>query len=184
MPFVFEVVIAWLYSHLLEYFLHKHLLHDNKRKKWFKTHFGEHHWSARKRLMLDPKYFGSPSITGDPEIKGLIVLGLLHAPIALFYPFAYATLILCAISYYLQHRWMHTSWDYARQHASWHYDHHMAPDQNCNWGVRLPIFDYLFGTRKYYKGSKKEIVKFTIMKSRIINGLTEKANKDKRNEIE
>ena len=160
MPFVFEVVIAWLYSHLLEYFLHKHLLHDNKRKKWFKTHFGEHHWSARKRLMLDPKYFGTPSVTGDPEIKGLVVLGLLHAPIAFFWPFAYATLILCSISYYFQHRWMHTSWDYARHNASWHYDHHMGPDSNKNWGVRSDIFDRLLRTREVYKGHPIEIIKY------------------------
>ena len=170
---VLEVAIAWLYSHLLEYFLHKHVLHNVKRKKWFKTHFGEHHWSARKRLMLDPKYFGKLDFKGDPELKGLIALGVLHVPIVFFFPFAYVTLILMAISYYVQHRWMHNNIEYARNNASWHYDHHMAPDQNCNWGVRLPIFDYVFGSRKVYKGTRKEIIKFTIAKSRLLETLNQ-----------
>jgi len=42
----------------------------------------------------------------------------------------------------------------------------MAPNQNANWGVRLPMFDILFGTRKVYKGTKKEIIKYQVLKSR------------------
>jgi hypothetical protein len=40
----------------------------------------------------------------------------------------------------------------------------MAPNQHLNWGVRLPMVDYLFGTRKVWKGEKKEIVSHVIAK--------------------
>ncbi len=56
---------------------------------------------------------------------------------------------------------------YAREYAPWHYDHHMAPDQHKNWGVRLPIFDWIFGTRKVYKGSKVERIKFILQRQKI-----------------
>ena len=117
--------------------------------------------------MLDSKYIGFPTISGDPEIKGLLLLALLHGPLVYFWPIAYCTLVLCAFSYYFQHRLFHQNMTYARDYASWHYDHHMAPDQHKNWGVRLPIFDWLFGTRKVYKGSKVERIKFVLQRQKI-----------------
>tara|TARA_Y100001970_G_scaffold261537_1_gene344776 strand:- start:46 stop:594 length:549 start_codon:yes stop_codon:yes gene_type:complete len=164
---LFQICFAWLYSHLLEWFLHKHVLHKPKRKKWFKTHFGEHHKSAKKLLMVDPKYIGKISMTGDPEIKGLLLLGLMHVPVFFFWPVAYITLLFCAFSYWIQHRWAHRNMTFARENMPWHYDHHMAKDQHKNWGVRLPIFDYLFGTRVVYKGTKNERIKYILKRSRL-----------------
>ena len=50
-----EIFVAWFYSHLLEYFLHKHLLHVPKRKKWFRTHFGDHHKASKQHFMYEFK---------------------------------------------------------------------------------------------------------------------------------
>ena len=93
--------------------------------------------------------------------------------IILFFPMAYAVLVICAFSYYFQHRWMHQTPSYARENAPWHYDHHMGRDQHANWGVRLPIFDYVFGSRKVYKGGKKERIKFILHKHNIQRQLHE-----------
>ena len=84
---VLQVAIAWAYSHVLEYCLHRWLLHNRKRKQWFRNHFGDHHRTARKNMMLDSKALDSLSIKDDPEIKGLIVLALLHVPVVILYPF-------------------------------------------------------------------------------------------------
>ena len=80
---VLQVGIAWFYSHVLEYCLHRWLLHVPHRKKWFKTHFGDHHKAAKRNFMYDQKYVQPVIVKGDPEVKGLIVLGLAHAPIAI-----------------------------------------------------------------------------------------------------
>jgi len=153
---VLQVAIAWAYSHVLEYCLHRWLLHNRKRKQWFKTHFGDHHKIARKNMMLDSKSHEPIQITGDPEIKGLIALGVLHAPISIWYPFAYVTLVLAAITYFLVHRRAHQDFRWGREHLPWHYDHHMGKDQNVNWGVRLPWVDIVLGTRVPWKGEQRE----------------------------
>ena len=153
---VLQVAIAWAYSHVLEYSLHRWLLHNRKRKQWFKTHFGDHHKIARKNMMLDSKSHEPIQITGDPEIKGLIALGVIHAPISIWYPFAYATLVLASITYFLVHRRAHQDFRWAREHLPWHYDHHMGKDQNVNWGVRLPWVDIVLGTRVPWKGEQRE----------------------------
>tara|TARA_B100000945_G_scaffold266853_1_gene226759 strand:- start:70 stop:642 length:573 start_codon:yes stop_codon:yes gene_type:complete len=168
---VLQVGIAWLYSHVLEYLLHRHVLHNPKvSKSWFTEHFAEHHFAAKRNHMIDIKY--NEPITGlwkDQEIRGLAFLGALHFPIWFFFPIAYYTLLLCAVSYYMVHRSCHRDHETGRDIFPWHYDHHMAPNQHKNWGVRLPIIDWVFRTRKKWKGEKKEIVSHIIGK----NGLKE-----------
>ena len=153
---VLQVAIAWAYSHVLEYCLHRWLLHNRKRKKWFRNHFGDHHRIARKNMMFDSKAHDSLSIKGDPEIKGLIVLSLLHAPVAILWPFAYAYLVVAACTYFAVHRRAHQDFRWARENVPWHYDHHMGKNQNVNWGVRLPWVDWIMGTRVPWKGEQKE----------------------------
>ena len=106
--------------------------------------------------MLDSKALEGIQIKGDPEIKGLIVLALLHAPVAVLWPYAYAILVWSAISYFFVHRRAHQDFRWARQNLPWHYDHHMGKNQNVNWGVRLPWVDWIMGTRVPWKGEQKE----------------------------
>jgi len=179
MAIIVQILLAFLYSHLLEWVLHRYLLHNPKRKKWFKTHFAEHHKAARKYMMVDPKYLSPISIKGDPEIKGLIVLGLIHLPVLFFYPYAYTVLILSSIDYWWTHKKSHSDLTWARENCSWHYDHHMAPNQNANWGVRRPWFDYLFGTRNIYKGQRKEVIKHVIIKNKILSLAAQRKNENR-----
>ena len=161
-----EIFLAWVYSHLLEYVLHRFFLHNPKRKLLFKSHFGDHHKESRKSDMVDSKYAVKLDILGDPELKGLILLAILHLPVFYFFPVAYITLILSSISYGLLHYRSHQDIHWARNNLPWHYDHHMGPNQNANWGVRSDIFDIIFGTRKEYKGTKKEIIRYQLTKMR------------------
>ena len=46
--------------------------------------------------------------------------------------------------------------EWARENLTWHYDHHMGPDQDCNWCVTWPWFDHIMGTREPYVGTERE----------------------------
>ena len=161
-----QVGVAWFYSHVLEYILHKHVLHDRKvSPSWFKFHFGEHHFASRQNHMIDSKYDRFfKNWWKDQEVWGLAFLGALHFPLWWFFPIAYYTLLACGVSYYMVHRSCHRDHEWARHYTPWHYDHHMASDQHKNWGVRLPMIDHLVGTREVWKGQRKEIVSHVLGK--------------------
>ena len=162
-----QIFAAWAYSHFLEYFMHRFVLHNRKASKfWFNYHFAEHHFAARRVHMIDKKYFGSlKSLLTDYEVWGLLFLGLLHFPLWFIAPAAYYTLLACGVSYYMVHRVCHIDHEKAREMYPWHYDHHMGPNQNVNWGIRLPVVDHLFNTRVKWKGSKKEITQHVLGKN-------------------
>jgi hypothetical protein len=157
MGIVAQVFIAWLYGHVIEYILHKHVLHNHKKfKKIFKRHFGAHHKISRKNEMYDEnylKYFKSESAF---ELLGLGFLLVSHSLLILYLPWAYFTLVASAISYYFVHRKAHIDVEWGREWLPWHAAHHMGKDQNLNWGVRLPIIDVIAGTYKIDEGLRNE----------------------------
>ena len=154
-----QILIAWLYGHFLEYYLHI-AMHDYKRFPYlFKHHFGGHHRIAKKNDMRDDSYDELFDRSSLFEIASITIGLLLHAPIAFWFPFAYATLVINLFTYYWYHRKSHIDIEWAKEKLPWHYDHHMNSDQHANWGVRLPIVDWLFGTRIERKLSRKEIRK-------------------------
>ena len=150
-----QMAIAWVYSHVLEYTLHRWWLHNRKRKHWFRDHFGNHHRIARKNWMFDHRSHDPISVRNDREIKGLILLALLHSPVAIWFPWAYLVLVYSALAYFVEHRRAHQDFRWARENLPWHYDHHVG-QQNMNWGVRLPWVDWIAGTRREYKGTPRE----------------------------
>jgi sterol desaturase/sphingolipid hydroxylase (fatty acid hydroxylase superfamily) len=58
--------------------------------------------------------------------------------------------------YYRRHKRSHEDPGWAREHLRWHYDHHMGPDQDCNWCVTFPWFDHVMGTRVPYADTARE----------------------------
>ena len=72
-------------------------------------------------------------------------------------PFFVATVAAKSANYYRLHRKAHLDPEWAREHLPWHYDHHMAPDQECNWGVTNDWVDRLMGTRKVWVGTEGEL---------------------------
>jgi hypothetical protein len=140
----FQIIAGWFYGHIAEYFIHKHVLHNNKLfKKNFKRHFGTHHRISRKNEMYDKNYektFHNDSLF---ELLGLSLLLLLHFPLFFIVPYFWLTLLYSAISYYTLHRISHIHVSWGKKWLPWHYAHHMHKNQHENWGVRLPLIDWL-----------------------------------------
>lgn len=178
----FQIVIAWVYSHFLEYFVHKYVLHNLKVKPAFKHHFRYHHLAARRTGMIDYKY-KKPSWfhwLWDDETIGLSFLALLHLPVVFLFPWAYAVLIISALHYFLVHGMSHKDYHWGRKHLSHHYDHHMGTDQGMNWGVRRDWVDRLFRTRGVYKGTKREILNYKRICSAEKRGVRVRSHRNKR----
>jgi len=71
-------------------------------------------------------------------------------PLLVIYPIFYLTLVFTGVRYYLVHKKAHLDPEWAKKHVPWHYDHHMGKNQNANWCVTQPWFDWVLGTRIHY----------------------------------
>lgn len=163
MLFIFlQIALAWIYGHFLEWFLHKYVLHalGKNKRNIFSFHYHDHHRNTRINDFVDPAYQNLPNFSlkngMGKETAVLSGLVLLHIPLLFILPWAFGTLILAAASYMYAHIRCHNDPEWGRKHLPWHYAHHMAPNQEFNWGVRSDIFDRLFGTRRYYVGTERE----------------------------
>ena len=155
-----QLFIGWLYGHFVEYFVHRWVFHNQKLfKSAFKYHYSQHHARSRRGVMLDVTTLRKPRVR-DFESLALLFGVVLHLPVVFIFPYFYAMVCYSAVAYYLIHRRSHQDFEWARRYIPWHYDHHLGPDSNKNWGVRSDIFDRILGTRKVYKGSPVEIIKY------------------------
>lgn len=151
--FVAGLVIANGY----EWFAHKYLLHGVHRKgkprfsptpKQMESHWA-HHREVRKQGFSDDCYVeGLDNWRTRNELMSLAVAaGVLSV---VFYPFSKGmalAAIYSAGNYYYVHRRAHLEPDWAKRTIPWHYDHHMNSNQDANWCVTRPWFDYILGTR-------------------------------------
>jgi sterol desaturase/sphingolipid hydroxylase (fatty acid hydroxylase superfamily) len=154
------IPLGLAYANVSEWLIHKHVLHGRgkKRESFWSFHFHEHHRTSRKQDFYDPDY-EKLTATDNPqtrELLGLIGLAALHAPLLPVAPFFTATVWFSAAHYYHVHRKSHLDPEWAREKLTWHYDHHMGPNQDANWCVTHPWADHLFGTREPYAGTERE----------------------------
>jgi sterol desaturase/sphingolipid hydroxylase (fatty acid hydroxylase superfamily) len=154
------IPVAFVTAGAFEWWAHKHILHGKGRKKesFWAFHFHEHHSTARRNDMIDADYLRSP-FRWNAQGKEVLALAALAVPIAAVFPVApfwSATSLWHLGHYYRVHKRSHLDPDWGREHLPWHYDHHMGPDQDKNWGVTRPWMDKLMGTRVVYKGTPKE----------------------------
>ena len=149
-----ELFVGWLYGHLLEYLVHRSSYFLLKRND--KSSLKTHDRLSFINLMCGAHVYGSNTehIKKEKIIVSLIVF--LHSPLIIIFPFAFLSILLGGISYLVQHRACHSDVTTAREYYPWHYDHHMSRRQDMNFGVRMPIFDILLGTRLIYRGTKLE----------------------------
>ena len=146
MNIFFQLLFGWLYGHLFEYLVHRYVLHNYKNfKPAFKNHFKTHHAISRKHKMYDNVY--ENIFSSKFEVYGLVFISIIHFPLVYYLPYSYLMLCIAAGMYYFMHKKSHTDVIWGKKWMPWHYEHHMGKNQNLNWGVRLPIFDYVFGTR-------------------------------------
>ena len=153
-----QLFLGWVYGHVAEYVIHRWVLHGFAKKKGHPLafHFREHHSNARLLLMADPIYKKISWNAGGKELAGIFILLAVHAPVLIWLPWFYVAILGSALSYYLVHRMSHTDPRWGRTELSWHYDHHMGPNQDANYGIRSDVIDRLLGTKEAYYGTSDE----------------------------
>lgn len=151
--FLFGLVVA----NGFEWLAHKYILHGIHRTgksryspvpESMKSHW-EHHREVRKASFHDYGYVeGIANWRTKNEIISLAVVATVAG--GLFYPVSKgmaAAAVYSACNYYYIHRRAHLEPNWAMNKIPWHYDHHMNANQDANWCVTKPWFDYILGTR-------------------------------------
>ena len=154
------IPLGLLYANATEWAVHKYVLHGlGKRKTSFWAfHWHDHHRTTRKNGHIDPAY-QRPITSWNAQAKEAVALSALvatHLPLLPVAPLFTGTLVYSAVNYYKKHKRSHLDPEWAREELTWHYDHHMGPNQNANWCVTRPWFDDLMGTRQPYAGTDRE----------------------------
>ncbi len=152
--------IALLVVNGAEWYFHKVWLHEfpaKHRNSPFFTHIA-HHKRARLNGFHDEGYAesmfkNSEMYNEKTALIGLAAVSTIFLPVA---PFFTAGLYYGIWNYWRVHAKSHLDPEYARKRIPWHYDHHMTSNQNANWCVTRPWFDYIMGTRVYTDVSERE----------------------------
>lgn len=153
-----QIMSALLYANLGEWLFHKYILHGlgQHRNSFWAFHCYEHHAICAKHGMLDPGYRTLSLSVWNAQTKELAVMltvMLLHAPLIGYFPVFCLSLYASLGLYYAKHRKAHLDPVWAREHLSWHYQHHIDASSG-NWCVTWPLFDYLLGTRSKQTGNQ------------------------------
>lgn len=148
--------IALVVANGFEWYAHKYLLHGVPRKGQpryspvptnMKSHWA-HHKLVRTQHYYDEGYGeGWSNWRTRNEIKSLLVLTAgttLLFPVA---PFFTLGTYYAAGRYFYVHRRSHMDPEWGKKAIPWHFDHHMNSNQDANWCVTRPWFDYVMGTR-------------------------------------
>jgi len=159
------IPLALFIANGAEWIIHKRTLHRRGKRKgsFWNFHWYEHHNESRRHDMKDPAYESASLLAWNSRTKELASLAsglLLWIPMfvltrglaqALAAGFVYST-----ANYYYKHRRAHRDPVWARKHLPWHVDHHLGPDQDANWCVTKPWWDWIMGTRQKYVGTERE----------------------------
>lgn len=154
------IPLGLLAANASEWLIHKYVLHGAGKKKgsFWAFHWHEHHKESRRHGMRDPHY--ERPVLGlhsqGKEAALLVAAAASVAPLLPVAPFFVGTVWYSALNYYRVHKRSHEDPEWARQHLTWHYDHHMGPKQDANWCVTRPWFDHLMGTRVPYAFTARE----------------------------
>ncbi len=141
-----------------EWYAHKHLLHGISKErgqprysptpKSMTSHW-THHKFVRTTNFRDHGY--EEGLSNDRTRNELIaVITVAAAMTAITWKINKGLAVshwYCAANYFLTHRKAHLDPEYAKKRIPWHYDHHMNSQQDANWCVTRPWFDYIMGTR-------------------------------------
>ena len=156
-----SILGAVCYANALEWVAHRYLLHGLGKSKTspFAYHWHYHHRESRTHGYYDRGYERSlyDPAAHRPEALGMVGLAVLHLPLLPVAPLAYTVLATHAALYVAVHKRSHLDPVWARRWLPWHYDHHMAPDQDANWCVTFPLFDHILGTRVPFVDTLEEL---------------------------
>lgn len=152
------VCAGLLVANWIEWYAHKNILHGKKRRgkprlsplpKTMAFHW-QHHKYVRQHNYHDPMYpkpyrRGNPQV--DDEVNLLIAISAVFTPIAKVSPAFTLTGYYAAWNFYRTHSRSHLEPAWGKQRIPWHYDHHMNSNQDANWCITKPWFDYIMNTR-------------------------------------
>lgn len=145
-----------LFTNAFEWYAHKYVLHGTPRSgegrhspvpTAMKSHWTHHKIARRSDFHEDGYVEGLKNERVKREVQALLVLAgatTLVAPVA---PFFTLGTYYGAVRYFYIHRKSHLDPEWAKKNVPWHYDHHMNSNQDANWCVTRPWFDYVMGTR-------------------------------------
>lgn len=146
-----EVVAGLAAANVVEWVVHKYVLHDMGKKKgsFWSYHWHEHHRNSRKHDFYDDSYNqGFFSGSRLKENVGIFGLALIQTPLIFIAPWYVVTTWAYAVAYLWAHRKSHLDVEWGKKWLPWHYDHHMGKDQDQNWCVLFPWMDWVMRTRK------------------------------------
>lgn len=159
-------VAGLVLANAFEWVAHKYVLHGTHRPgkpryspspNNMKSHW-EHHREVRKQNYYDDGYVQGLSNwrTKNEVVSLAVVVGVLFP---VFWPInkglAIST-VYSACNYFYVHRRSHVEPAWGEKKIPWHFDHHMNSNQDANWGVTKPWFDYIMGTRVVSSPELKE----------------------------
>ena len=153
------VILGCFYGNFMEWMIHKYFLHGlgKKPKSILSFHWREHHRLVRLNKYRDPSYDNDTYFGWNPKTKELLSLSVVaipHLPLFWVAP-VFAVTIFCWVGiYYACHVISHKRPDIGKKYFRSHYEHHMGKDQDKNFCVSFPLFDYILGTRKKYENSE------------------------------
>lgn len=154
------IPLGLITANAFEWFMHKHVLHEQGRDKnnFWAFHFHEHHKVVRKNDYHDPNYLKFPlgAHAQGKEAWALIAGAVVIAPLFPVAPFFVGTLWYSSANYYRVHKKSHMDPAWGRANIPWHYDHHMGRNPDANWCVTKPWFDYVMGTREFMPDAPRE----------------------------
>ena len=138
-------VLGLLYGNVLEYLIHDFIFHRLGRKKGsiWSYHLKDHHVLSRKNNFID-------LTESKVESIGMLGLVLVHMPIIYLSFGFWLGVTSYAMAFKYLHGFQHSHPEFTKKYMKWHWEHHMK-DSNKNFGVVMPLSDYLFRTRKKYK---------------------------------
>lgn len=152
--------LALLTVNAFEWYAHKTWLHEyacKNRDSVFFSHI-RHHKQVRLNQFKDENYTQSMLENQEIYFEKMMLISLCAAftPTAPVAPFFTLGVYYGAWQYWNKHSKAHLDPEWAKAQLPWHYDHHMNTNQNANWCVTRPWFDYVMGTRVIGDGELAE----------------------------
>lgn len=148
--------IALIFANGFEWYAHKYILHGTPRPgqprysptpKSMKSHW-QHHKIVRTTDYQDEGYKeGFSNWRTRDEVTSLLKLTAITSLAMPVAPFFTLGTYYAAARYFYVHRRSHLDPEWGKKTIPWHYDHHMNTNQDANWCVTRPWFDYIMGTR-------------------------------------
>jgi len=154
------VFVGRVFAAACEWTVHRYLFHVLGKKKgsMFAFHWREHHRACRKVEMVDDAYVHGSLLdyrNGHArEVWAITVACVAMVPMLAVVPGFVVGAWYGGWRYHWCHRQSHLDVAWGKKHMRWHFDHHMAPNQDTNWGVSNEWFDKWMGTRVPWEGSK------------------------------